>query len=82
MGLLCRHTIPKTAPELRPEIPRILLAWLHRNNIFCNIAQKLLPIRAGIAEKFLAEIPRHFTVYFIELPVLPRLNDNSPDNLR
>ena len=44
--------------------------------------QKLLPSCAGIAEKFLAKIPRHFEVYFVKLPMRPMLNYHSFDDFR
>ena len=40
------------------------------------------PHPRGIAEKFLAEIARHFAVHFVELPALPRLNDSLSDDFR
>ena len=40
------------------------------------------PHPRGIAEKFLAEIARHFAVHFVEFPMSPRLNDNLPDDFR
>ena len=58
------------------------MARLYWDHILGNIMQKLLPSCAGIAEKFLAEIARHFALYFVKFPMPPRQNYNLLDDFR